>query len=43
MSLAPCVRCDVRGAELQVGQTVWAWSWLCQLYRGDGEQSDRPN
>ncbi len=32
VSLAPCVRRDVHGAELQVGRTVWVWGGLCQLY-----------
>src|SRR3970282_1647271 len=30
LSLAPCVRCDVRWAVLQVGRTVLDFDGLCQ-------------
>jgi hypothetical protein len=30
VSLAPYVRCDVRGAELQVGQTLFERGRVCQ-------------
>ena len=28
--LVPCMRCDVRGAEVQVGRTVWECVACCQ-------------
>ena len=30
VSLTPCVRCDVRVADLQVGRTVWELVAQCQ-------------